>query len=96
MVGLGETEDEVLKACEALRSIQTDVLTLGQYLQPSARHLKVERYYTPEEFESLREQALKMGFLYVAAGPLVRSSYRAAEFFMKGLLDRAGGQEAGR
>jgi lipoic acid synthetase len=63
-----------------------DVLTIGQYLQPSPYHLRVERFWTPAEFEELQVGAQGMGFLYVAAGPLVRSSYRAAEFFLKGLV----------
>ncbi|HVE81468.1 MAG TPA: lipoyl synthase, partial [Myxococcales bacterium] len=71
-----------------LRSVGVDVLTLGQYLQPSPYHLKVERFVTPAEFDDARRRAEAMGFLYVAAGPLVRSSYRAAEFFLKGLMDR--------
>ncbi len=88
MLGLGETEEELLECCADLRARDVDVLTLGQYLQPSRFHLKVERMYSPREFEALAEKARAMGFLYVAAGPLVRSSYRAAEFFMKGLMDR--------
>ncbi|MGI5860508.1 MAG: lipoyl synthase [Myxococcales bacterium] len=92
MLGLGENEDEVLRACQDLRGAGVDVLTLGQYLQPSPYHLKVERFYSTEEFESLSQKAMAMGFLYVAAGPLVRSSYRAAEFFMKGLLARKAGE----
>lgn len=88
MLGLGETEEELLASCRDLRAVGVDVLTLGQYLQPSPYHLKVERFYAPAEFESLREKALELGFLYVAAGPLVRSSYKAAEFFLKGLLQR--------
>lgn len=93
MLGLGETEEELLQTCAALREAGVDVLTLGQYLQPSPYHLKVERFYSPSEFESLSERAMAMGFLYVAAGPLVRSSYRAAEFFMKGLLAREAADE---
>lgn len=83
MLGLGETEDELLECFRELRAIGVDVLTLGQYLQPSRFHLKVERFYTPAEFEQLKEKALGLGFLYVASGPLVRSSYRAAEFFLQ-------------
>jgi len=86
MVGLGETRDDLVHSFKALRRVGVDVLTLGQYLQPSPRHLPVERYYAPEEFEELRGAAMSEGFLYVAAGPLVRSSYRAAEFFLRGLM----------
>lgn len=89
MVGLGETDEELLQACRDLRSAGVDVLTFGQYLQPSQYHLRVERFASPEKFEELKARAEEMGFLYVASGPLVRSSYRAAEFFMKGLMDRS-------
>ena len=65
-----------------------DVLTLGQYLQPSQYHLRVERFVPPADFDRYKQVAEGMGFLYVAAGPLVRSSYRAAEFFMKGLMEQ--------
>jgi len=88
MVGLGETDEELLQACRDLRSVGVDVLTFGQYLQPSQYHLRVERFAPPEKFEELKARAEEMGFLYVASGPLVRSSYRAAEFFMKGLMER--------
>jgi lipoyl synthase len=88
MVGLGETAEELEQTCRDLRSAGVDVLTLGQYLQPSPYHLKVERFVPPAEFDAYRKLAESMGFLYVASGPLVRSSYRAAEFFMKGLMER--------
>jgi len=88
MVGLGETTEELLQTCRDLRSVGVDVLTLGQYLQPSQYHLRVERFMPPSEFDALKAEAEAMGFLYVAAGPLVRSSYRAAEFFLKGLMKR--------
>lgn len=77
MVGLGETEHELLQVFEDLLANNVDVLTLGQYLRPSAKHLPLVRYYTPDEFASLREQALALGFRHVEAGPLVRSSYHA-------------------
>jgi lipoic acid synthetase len=77
MVGLGETEHELLQVFEDLRANNVEVLTLGQYLRPSAKHLPLLRYYTPEEFDSLRQQALALGFRHVEAGPLVRSSYHA-------------------
>ncbi len=86
MLGVGETEDDLRASFRALRDLGVDVLTLGQYLQPSPYHLKVERFYRPAEFDALRDEAMTYGFLYVAAGPLVRSSYRAAEFFLRGLM----------
>lgn len=79
MLGLGETLDEVRETMADLVSIGVDILTLGQYLQPSKGHLPIERYYTPAEFAELREIGLQMGFKWVESGPLVRSSYRAAE-----------------
>ncbi|MBX5480730.1 MAG: lipoyl synthase [Myxococcaceae bacterium] len=94
MVGLGETDEEILQTCRDLRSVGVDVLTLGQYLQPSQYHLRVARFVPPAQFETLKKAAEEMGFLYVAAGPLVRSSYRAAEFFMKGLMDKKRLEEA--
>jgi lipoic acid synthetase len=90
MLGLGETRPELIEAFGDLRAAGVDVLTLGQYLQPSSWHLRVERFVPPEEFEELREAAMSFGFLYVAAGPLVRSSYRAAEFFLEATLEAKG------
>ena len=77
MVGLGETVDEVLTVMHDLRGVGVDILTLGQYLQPTRRHAPIARYYTPEEFETLRERGEEMGFAWVESGPLVRSSYHA-------------------
>ena len=77
MVGLGETEDEVLQLLRDLRAAGCDIATIGQYLQPHERRLPIERYYTPEEFERLRRAGEAMGFARVEAGPLVRSSYHA-------------------
>jgi len=88
MVGLGETDAELSQTFRDLRNAGVDVLTLGQYLQPSQYHLRVARFVSPAQFEEYKAEAESMGFLYVAAGPLVRSSYRAAEFFMKGLMER--------
>jgi len=79
MVGLGETEAELLDVFRNMRLHDIDVLTVGQYLRPSKRHAEVVRYYRPEEFVRLKEQALAMGFGHVEAGPLVRSSYHADE-----------------
>jgi len=81
MLGLGETEPELLEAMEDLRSVGCDLLTLGQYLQPTPSHLPVARYVEPEAFEQYGERAKAMGFKGVAAGPLVRSSYRAEALF---------------
>lgn len=80
MVGLGETWAEIQEALEDIRAAGVDIVTFGQYLQPSKRHLNVERFYTPEEFEELKRMSLKMGFKFVASGPLVRSSYKAGDF----------------
>ena len=77
MVGLGETHDELVQTFRDLRAVDCDILTLGQYLRPSEQHLPVERYYTPQEFVELREEALALGFRHVESGPLVRSSYHA-------------------
>lgn len=79
MVGLGETNEQLIQTMSDLWNHGCRILTLGQYLQPSRDHLPVERYYTPKEFDSLKETALEMGFKNVAAGPFVRSSYRAEE-----------------
>lgn len=80
MVGLGETWTELQETLEDARSAGVDIVTFGQYLQPSKRHLNVEKYYTPDEFAELKRMALKMGFKFVASGPLVRSSYKAGDF----------------
>lgn len=79
MVGLGETMDELKAVMRDLRAWEVDILTIGQYLQPSRRHLPIERYYTLEEFAELKEYALSIGFRWVESAPLVRSSYHAAE-----------------
>ncbi len=80
MLGLGEEEQEILQVMEDLRRIDCDILTMGQYLQPSSSHLEVRRFIPPSEFEEYKRIAEKMGFLFVASGPFVRSSYRANEF----------------
>jgi lipoic acid synthetase len=77
MLGLGETEEEVLETMQDLRSVQVDILTLGQYLQPTPKHLPVQDFITPEQFDKYREIGMSMGFRYVESGPLVRSSYHA-------------------
>jgi lipoic acid synthetase len=79
MLGLGETIEEVLAVMRDLREVDVDILTLGQYLRPSHEHLPMDRYWTPEEFATLRAEGLAMGFRHVESGPLVRSSYHAWE-----------------
>ncbi len=83
MLGLGETDEEIIQTMDELRAKQVDILTLGQYLQPTKNHLPVMRYVTPEAFVMLREIGLKKGFFEVASGPLVRSSYRADRIFKR-------------
>ena len=77
MVGLGETKDELIATMEDLRAVDCNLLTIGQYLQPSKKHIPINRFYTPEEFKELEKIGLEMGFNHVASGPLVRSSYHA-------------------
>jgi lipoic acid synthetase len=79
MVGLGETVTELLETMQDIRNTGCDILTIGQYLSPSSQHLPIQRYYTPEEFDELREAGMEMGFRHVESGPLVRSSYHAGE-----------------
>ncbi|HEY9577035.1 MAG TPA: lipoyl synthase [Pseudobacillus sp.] len=79
MLGLGETKEEIIEAMDDLRANNVDIVTLGQYLQPSKKHLKVQKYYHPDEFAELREIAMAKGFSHCEAGPLVRSSYHADE-----------------
>ncbi|XP_058224271.1 lipoyl synthase, chloroplastic isoform X1 [Rhododendron vialii] len=86
MLGLGESEDEIKEAMADLRAIDVDILTLGQYLQPTPLHLTVKEYVTPEKFASWKEYGESIGFRYVASGPLVRSSYRAGELFVKTMV----------
>ena len=88
MLGLGENETEVLQTLRDLRSVDCNVVTFGQYLRPQKRHLPVERYVSPKEFKEWKQTAEDMGFVYCASGPLVRSSYRAGEFFMKALITK--------
>lgn len=79
MLGLGETREELFDVLADLRAVGCDMLTLGQYLQPSPEHLPVERFLPPEEFDEIGEQAKLLGFSMVASGPFVRSSYHAGE-----------------
>jgi len=79
MLGLGETDDEVLEAMDDLRRAQVDIITLGQYLRPTPNHLPVARFVTPEQFEWFRQAGLERGFRECVSGPMVRSSYRAEQ-----------------
>jgi lipoic acid synthetase len=83
MLGLGETEDEIKQAMDDMREHQVDIVTFGQYLRPTANHLPINRYVTPEEFDLYREWGLERGFLEVVSGPMVRSSYRAEQALLK-------------
>ena len=91
-VGHGETEGELLEAMRLLRAVDVDFLTLGQYLRPSAKHLPVQDFVPPETFARLQAAGEAMGFLYVASGPLVRSSYKAGEFFIGQFLRKQRGE----
>lgn len=86
MLGLGESDEEVEECLQNLSKIGVDCLTLGQYMQPTKSHLQVKKYLTPEKFDYFKKVAEKMNFKYVASGPLVRSSYKAGEYFMKNLI----------
>ncbi|XP_069600684.1 lipoyl synthase, mitochondrial isoform X1 [Ranitomeya imitator] len=88
MLGLGETKEQVYDTMAALRDADVDCLTLGQYMQPTKLHLKVEEYVTPEKFKHWEKIGNELGFLYTASGPLVRSSYKAGEFFLKNLVQK--------
>lgn len=80
MVGLGETDDEILDSLDDLKKSKVDIVTVGQYLRPSKNHLEVEKYYTPFEFMKIQERAYQLGFEYAVAGPMVRSSYKASDY----------------
>jgi lipoic acid synthetase len=88
MLGLGEADEDVRQTLRDLRDADVDVVTFGQYLQPTKKHLAVKEYVTPEKFEAWKKEGEDMGFKYVASGPLVRSSYKAGEFFLKNLVQR--------
>jgi lipoic acid synthetase len=91
MVGVGETEAEVVETMRALRAVGCDFLTIGQYLQATQKHLAVTEFIPPEQFDRYRDIGVELGFAYVASGPLVRSSYRAGEFFIRQHLRSAAG-----
>jgi lipoic acid synthetase len=90
MLGLGEKPEEIMKTLWDLRQKQVDILTLGQYLQPSPRHLAVAEYVPPAKFDEYGRWGEELGFAFVASGPLVRSSYRAGELFLLNLRERTG------
>ncbi|PIM98758.1 Lipoate synthase [Handroanthus impetiginosus] len=87
MLGCGETPDQVVKTMEKVRAAGVDVMTFGQYMRPSKRHMPVSEYITPEAFEKYRLLGMEMGFRYVASGPMVRSSYKAGEFYIKSMIE---------
>ncbi|SOV81372.1 lipoyl synthase [Plasmodium sp. gorilla clade G3] len=88
MLGLGETKEEVIQTMQDARKNNIDVITFGQYLRPTKNHLSIVQYISPQMFEYYKEEGLKMGFKYIASGPLVRSSYKAGEYFMKNLVNQ--------
>lgn len=88
MVGLGETPEEMVQAMKDLRAIDVSFLTIGQYLRASAWNLEVQKYVEPSQFEWYREQGMQLGFTYVAAGPYVRSSYKAGELYIKNIIEK--------
>jgi lipoic acid synthetase len=92
MVGLGETDEELLEAMADLRAVGCDFLTIGQYLQPTRKHLEVVEFLPPERFAAWERQGLELGFKYVASGPLVRSSYKAGEYFIREFIQKQQGQ----
>ena len=91
MVGLGEREEEVIETMADLRAVGVDFLTIGQYLQPNKKLLKVDSFVPPEVFSRYEQVGLGLGFTYVASGPLVRSSYKAGEFFIKNHINKQQG-----
>ncbi|VEU21932.1 DEKNAAC102888 [Brettanomyces naardenensis] len=88
MLGFGETDEQVLQTLKDLRANSVDVVTFGQYMRPTRRHMKVVEYVRPEKFDYWKDQALSMGFLYCASGPLVRSSYKAGEAFIENVIKK--------
>ncbi|GAO46473.1 mitochondrial Lipoyl synthase [Saitoella complicata NRRL Y-17804] len=90
MLGVGENDEQVLAALKELRKVNVDVVTFGQYMRPTKKHMKVHEYVTPEKFTHWQKVAEELGFLYVASGPLVRSSYKAGEKFIENVLKKRG------
>ncbi|XXG59776.1 hypothetical protein AAC387_Pa04g1798 [Persea americana] len=87
MLGCGETPDQVVRTMEKVRAAGVDVMTFGQYMRPTKRHMPVSEYITPEAFEKYQSLGMEMGFRYVASGPMVRSSYKAGEFYIKSMIE---------
>ncbi|XP_052178414.1 lipoyl synthase 2, mitochondrial [Diospyros lotus] len=87
MLGCGETPEQVVQTMEKVRAAGVDVMTFGQYMRPSKRHMPVSEYITPEAFEKYQSLGMEMGFRYVASGPMVRSSYKAGEFYIKSMIE---------
>ena len=87
MLGMGESEDEILASIKDLREVGVDFIAIGQYLRPSKMHAEVKEYITPEKFEFYKEKAMGMGFAYAASGPFVRSSYKSGEYFIRAALN---------
>jgi len=90
MLGVGETADQLMTTLKDLRKVDVNVVTFGQYMRPTKRHMKVDRYVDPSEFDHWKKIAEDMGFLYVASGPLVRSSYKAGEYYIESVLRKKG------
>ena len=86
ILGFGEKDSEVINTIKDLRNANVDILTIGQYLQPSDFHISVKQFVRPEKFLKLKQVAEDMGFKYVVSGPLVRSSYKAGEYFVKNMV----------
>lgn len=87
MLGCGETPQQIIQTMEKVREAGVDVMTFGQYMRPTLRHMPVSEYVTPEAFEEYRKLGMDMGFRYVASGPMVRSSYKAGEFYIKSMIE---------
>lgn len=88
MLGVGETDEEVIQCIKDLLKYKVDICTFGQYLRPSKQHIPVTRFVTPEQFKEWKRLGEEMGFIFVASGPLVRSSYKAGEFFIENYLKK--------
>ena len=88
MLGFGETIEELKQSMQDLRGVGVDFVTFGQYLRPSSKHHEVKKFYHPDEFEELKQLGYNLGFKMVASGPLVRSSYKAGEFFIKEFIQK--------
>lgn len=92
MLGCGETDEQVMQTLKDLRAINVDAVTLGQYMRPTRRHMKVAEYVTPEKFDHWARVGDELGFKYTASGPLVRSSYKAGEYYLTNILRKRQGK----